>query len=66
MAREVAGVKVRIEVGPEEAEQRSCILAVCSKPGEVAAKSTVQVPVVLRICPDLTDRIINVFRLAVS
>lgn len=40
---EVAGVKVRVEVGPKEAEQRSCILAVCSKPGEVADKSTVQV-----------------------
>lgn len=40
---EMAGVKVRVEVGPKEAEQHSCILAVCSKPGEVAAKSTVQV-----------------------
>ena len=43
-AREEAGVKVRVELGPKEAAAGQCILAICtSTPGEVAAKTMMQV-----------------------
>lgn len=41
--RELQGVKVRIEIGPKEAQESSCILSVCTKPGEVAAKTPLKV-----------------------
>ena len=41
--REQAGVKVRLELGPKEAAAGQCILAICTTPGEVAAKTTLQV-----------------------
>ena len=37
------GVKVRLEVGPKEAEEGGCIFSVSSKPGEVATKVAMQV-----------------------
>lgn len=40
---EERGVMVRVELGPQEAASGSCLLAICTTPGEVAAKSTVQV-----------------------
>ena len=40
---EERGVMVRVELGPQEALSGSCLLAICTTPGEVAAKSTVQV-----------------------
>ena len=40
--REQAGVKVRLELGPKEAAAGQCILAICTTPGEVAAKTTLQ------------------------
>ena len=40
---EERGVMVRVELGPQEAISGSCLLAICTTPGEVAAKSTVQV-----------------------
>lgn len=40
---EEQGVMVRVELGPKEATSRTCLLAICSTPGEMAAKSTVAV-----------------------
>lgn len=37
--REMQGVKVRLEVGPKEAQDGGCILSISTKPGEVAAKT---------------------------
>jgi hypothetical protein len=37
------GVKVRLEVGPKEAQEGGCIFSVSSKPGEVATKAAMQV-----------------------
>ena len=59
---EEQGVTVRVEIGPKEASSRSCLLAICSTPGQVAARSTVHVriyipamPSLLCICPSLTS-----------
>lgn len=41
--RENKGVKVRIEVGPRDASQESCVLAKSQKAGSVAQKSTYKV-----------------------
>mmetsp|Transcript_10742 Transcript_10742/g.27248 ORF Transcript_10742/g.27248 Transcript_10742/m.27248 type:complete len:285 (+) Transcript_10742:158-1012(+) len=38
---EERGVKLRVELGPKDLEANSCVLAVCTKPGEVAQKSSV-------------------------
>ena len=43
-------MKVRLEVGPKEAEQGGCILAVCTTPGEVAAKTMLQVGIACHPC----------------
>jgi hypothetical protein len=43
VAREEASVKVRVELGPKDAAAGQCILAICTTPGEVAAKTTLQV-----------------------
>lgn len=37
------GVKVRVELGPRDAQARKACLALCKKPGEVADKSFLQV-----------------------
>jgi len=34
-------VKLRVELGPKDLEINSCVLAVCTKPGEVAEKKSV-------------------------
>ena len=52
-------MKVRLEVGPKEAEEGGCIFSVSSKPGEVATKVAMQVghiaqPYSLRFHADLT------------
>ncbi len=41
--REDQGVKVRVELGPRDAQARKACLALCRKPGEVADKSFLQV-----------------------
>ena len=41
--REDKGVKVRVELGPRDAQARKACLALCKKPGEVADKSFLQV-----------------------
>ena len=43
VCREMQGVKVRLEVGPKEAQEGGCIFSVSSKPGEVATKVAMQV-----------------------
>lgn len=40
---EERGVRVRVEVGPNEALARQCVVAVCKAPGEVANRRTVKV-----------------------
>ncbi|KAK9812949.1 hypothetical protein WJX72_006223 [[Myrmecia] bisecta] len=40
---EEKGVKVRIELGPRDADSGECILALCTKPGEVAQKTKIKV-----------------------
>lgn len=40
---EMQGVKVRLEVGPKEAQEGGCILSISTKPGEVAAKTPLPV-----------------------
>ena len=40
---EERGVMVRVELGPKEATSTTCLLAICTTAGEVAAKSTVTV-----------------------
>ena len=52
--REESGVKVRLELGPKEAAAGQCILAICTTPGEVAAKSTLQVHTVYAAAVQLT------------
>lgn len=39
---EERGVKVRVEVGPQEAEAGACVLALCKEPGAVADKRRVK------------------------
>mmetsp|Transcript_7677 Transcript_7677/g.22724 ORF Transcript_7677/g.22724 Transcript_7677/m.22724 type:complete len:330 (-) Transcript_7677:15-1004(-) len=39
---EMQGVSVRVELGPRETERGTCILAVSSTPGQVAAKRTLE------------------------
>ena len=41
--REQKGVKVRIELGPRDAQKSQACLAISTTPGEVAKKSTFQV-----------------------
>ncbi len=41
--RETAGVKVRVEVGPKEAQAGTAVVARARAPGEVARKATVNV-----------------------
>ena len=38
------GIKVRVECGPRDAAQGSCVLAVTKKSGELAEKQTCKVP----------------------
>lgn len=46
--RETAGVPVRVELGPKDAEQGTCVVALAGEPGTVAKKKTVNVTVELR------------------
>lgn len=41
--RETAGVLVRVEVGPKEAQSGTAVVALANEPGTVAAKETVNV-----------------------
>eukprot|EP00967_Tisochrysis_lutea_P025108 scaffold28890_cov22-Tisochrysis_lutea.AAC.1 len=41
--RETAGVLVRVEIGPKEAQNGTAVVALANEPGTVAAKETVNV-----------------------
>jgi hypothetical protein len=41
--RETAGVLVRVEIGPREAQNGTAVVALANEPGEVAQKETVNV-----------------------
>lgn len=43
MYRETAGVLVRVEIGPREAQNGTAVVALANEPGEVAQKETVNV-----------------------
>jgi hypothetical protein len=41
--REEKGVKVRLELGPKDADRSTCVLARAGTPGQVAQKTKVKV-----------------------
>ncbi len=47
MCRETAGVKLRVELGPKEAQAGTAVIARAGEPGTVAQKTTVNVTVQL-------------------
>ena len=46
--RELLGVRVRVELGPRDAENGNCVLAMAGVPGTVANKKVINVDTQLR------------------